>query len=202
MTARSIVLVAVTAAAVASPRAQRTPAPAPHAELAGIWQVVFPDTAAQRIDTYLASTSPGDSGAGGDAEYYNASVKPSVLIVAVPALKLTLSAKNITLRRAGESVTYDTSGKPQSVTVDTLRVTTTTHWDGASLMQEITGDHHLRMTQVFAPSADGMTLTMTTTVESPGFRTRLVLSRTYVRPAHDAVVKDAPRPTPGRPARL
>jgi len=55
-------------------------------------------------------------------------------------------------------------------------------WTAEALVQDIRGDHHLGLSQLFEPSPDGHILTVTLTVRSPRFSPPINrFTRTYVR---------------------
>jgi hypothetical protein len=103
--------------------------------------------------------------------------------------------------RDAQSSTFDVTGEREKQSWARMAVTVKSTWTAAALVENIQGDHHLSVWQLFQPSPDGRRLTVTLTVDSPRFSPPINrFMRTYVREPAAAVTSSAVSPPPNEPA--
>jgi len=115
-----------------------------------------------------------------DEEYFNAHSKD--FLAPIHVLNIAAAASTVTMVRDAQSSTFDVTGQREKQSWASMAVAVTSTWTAAALVQEIRGDHHLSLSQMFQPSPDGQTLTVTLTVRSPRFSPPIKrFTRAYVR---------------------
>jgi hypothetical protein len=115
-----------------------------------------------------------------DEKYFNAHSKD--FLAPIRLLNIAVASRTVTMVRDAQSSTFDVTGQREKQSWVSMPVTVKSTWTAAALVQDIQGDHDLRLSQVFQPSPDGQTLTVTLSVHSPRFSPpNKPLSRTYVR---------------------
>ena len=115
-----------------------------------------------------------------DEKYFNAHSKD--FLAPIRLLNIAVASRTVTMVRDAQSSTFDVTGQREKQSWVSMPVTVKSTWTAAALVQDIQGDHDLRLSQVFQPSPDGQTLTVTLSVHSPLFSPpNKPLTRTYVR---------------------
>jgi len=132
-----------------------------------------------------------------DENYFNAHSRD--FLAPIHFLKIAVASSTVTMVRDGQSSTFDVTGQREKRSWTSMAVRVKSAWTAAALVQDIQGDHHLSVSQVFQPSPDGQTLTVTLTVHSPRFSPPINrFTRTYVREPAATVTAPtvSPPPTP------
>jgi hypothetical protein len=201
----------------ASDRSQlATPTPL-QARLSGTWQIKFPDAEAQTRDrqavmqmrqSNVTATGaprigpPPEAGAfqvldsvandaqsaaaRDDAHYFNFTGR--TLLSPATMLSITANGSMATVVRDLESMMFDTTAGGQPRSWAGVPVTVKSAFTNDGLTQDIEGDHHLKVSQSYEPSADGQILTVTVKLLSPSLLPELkLLMRTYVRVSDNSV---------------
>jgi hypothetical protein len=115
-----------------------------------------------------------------DEKYFNAHSKD--FLAPIHLLNIAAASRTVAMVRDAQSSTFDVTGQREKQSWASMAVTVKSTWTTAALVQDILGDHHLSLSQVFQPSPDGQTLTVTLRVRSPRFSPPIsAFTRTYVR---------------------
>jgi hypothetical protein len=150
---------------VVQPRFMEPPAPPPAANEDPAWanrQFLVERQAAE--DRWAAANRARD------ASYFAIA---DVLHQAPAAIHVNVTPAQVILNKDGQRLFFRTSGIKERSTAFLSSVSVRTSWEGASLHQELTNAHGVKVTQVYTPATDGRTMSVVTTVLSPAFRPRL-----------------------------
>jgi len=135
-----------------------------------------------------------------DEKYFNAHCRD--FLAPINLLNIAAASSSVTVVRDAQSSTFDVTGQREKQSWAWMAVTVKSTWTAAALVQDIQGDHHLSVSQVFQPSPDGQRLTVTLTVHSPRFSPPIdAFVRTYVRePAAPVTTSAVMSSPPNEPA--